>query len=144
MTNTRESQVRAWFDGLNAGDITTTADLFAANHSIKNAANPTITGPDASHSVLVEFLERTTSRHFEIHTIAHGEHVTFAHWTGELTFRDGANVAGETVNPFTVRITGIDTFTFDEQNNFTDVQIIHQTTTVAAAAAAHAKNGSAT
>ena len=106
---------------------------------ITNAANPTVTGPDAATTVLHEFFTRTTARDFTVHSVAHGEHVSFAHWTAQLTFGDGATVAGHTVNAFATAIQGVDTFAFNADDLLTAVEILHQTSSVAIAAAAHAK-----
>lgn len=138
----KDSIIQIWFDGLNAGDLESTVALFDPHEQvITNAANPMVIGPDAAATVLGEFFTRTTDRDFTVHAVAHGEHVSFAHWTAQLTFADGANVAGHTVNAFTTAIEGVDTFGFNDDGLLATVEILHQTTTVAIAAAANAKTG---
>src|SRR5690606_29850103 len=123
-----------------AGDLNSTVALFdPTGQTITNAANPTVTGPDAAADVLSEFFTRTTSRHFTVRTIAHGEHLSFAHWTGHFTFTDGATVAGHTVNSFSTAIEGVDTFAFNAGGLLTTVEILHETTTVGLSAAANEK-----
>jgi limonene-1,2-epoxide hydrolase len=134
--------IQNWFDGLNAGDLEPTIALFDPHEqTITNAANPTVAGPDAAADVLREFFTRTTERVFVVHTIAQGEQVSFAHWAAQLTFAERATVAGHTVNPFTAEIEGVDTFAFNPDGLLLTVEILHQTTTVALAAAANAKKG---
>lgn len=132
--------VDAWFAGLNLGDIDKTAALFdPKHHSIKNAANPTIAGADAAQRLLEDFFDRTSGRRFHVHEVAYGERMAFAHWTATLTFADGAAVAGCVVEPFTVEIDGVDTFVFNAYGQIVELQILHQTTSVAIAAATHMK-----
>lgn len=140
--NTKDYVIQSWFDHLKAGDLESTVALFDPKEQvISNAASPTVMGPDAAATVLNEFFTRTVARDFTVHTVAHGEHVSFAHWTAQLTFADGATVAGHTVNEFTEAIEGIDTFGFKPDGLLTTVEILHQTNTVAVAAAANAKKG---
>lgn len=144
MTN-KDTIIQNWFDGLNAGELEPTTALFDPyEQAITNAANPTVTGPAAAAEVLHEFFTRTTARDFLVHTMAHGEKVSFAHWTARLTFADGATVAGHTVAPFTAEIEGVDTFAFNSDGLLSTVEILHETTTVAVAAAANARKGTTT
>lgn len=138
----KDSLIQSWFDGLNAGDLESTVALFDPHEQvITNAANPTVIGSDAATTVLTEFFTRTTDRAFNVLAVAHGEHVSFAHWTAQLTFADGATVAGYTVNAFTTAVEGVDTFDFNDDGLIVTVEILHQTTGVAIAAAANAKKG---
>ncbi|MEY2591514.1 MAG: SnoaL-like domain [Acidimicrobiaceae bacterium] len=139
---TKDNVIQSWFDYLNAGDLESAVALFDPSEQvITNAANPAVMGPDAAATVLDEFFTRTVDRDFTVHTVAHGDHVSFAHWTAQLTFADGATVAGHTVNAFTAAIEGVDTFGFNKDGLLMTVEILHQTTTVAVAAAANAKKG---
>jgi hypothetical protein len=140
MPPTRQHAIDTWFDGLNATQRDPIAALFAPHHLIRNAANPPLEGPDAIDRLLGDFYERTTSRHFTLHATANSPTRSFARWTGELTFADGATVAGHTVEAFTITIDGIDIFEFDPSGLISTLDIVHQTTTVAVAAAAHARS----
>lgn len=137
---TKTDAIHAWFDALNDGKHEAAVALFEpTSHRIKNAANPAIEGPDAADQLLQDFFARTTKRRFTLGTIAHGVGRSMATWTGTLTFAEGAVIGGMEVNAFTVTFSGIEVFTFNEANLFTNVEIIHETATVARAAAAHAR-----
>lgn len=140
MPPTRQQVIDTWFDGLNTTQRDPIATLFAPHHLIRNAANPPLEGPDAIDRLLGDFYERTTSRHFTVHGTAHSPTRSFARWTGELTFADGATIAGHTVEAFTINIDGIDIFEFGTTGHITTLDIVHQTTTVAVAATAHTRN----
>lgn len=137
---TKTDAIHAWFDALNDGNQDAAVALFEPTaHRIKNAANPALEGPGAAAQLLEEFFARTTKRHFTLGTIAHGVDRSMATWTGTLTFAEGAVIAGIEVNAFTVTFSGIEVFTFNEAHLFTNVEIIHETATVARTAAAHAR-----
>lgn len=140
MQEARLNLITQWFEGLNEGRSDDVAALFSpVSHRIKNAAAPEQSGPTAAKEVLSEFLTRTSARTFAVKSIAHGMQLSFAWWIGELTFADGAVIAGHPVKPFTATVEGIDVFDFDENGRITSMDIVHQTTTVAIAAAANTK-----
>lgn len=132
--------VDAWFAGLNLGDADMVKAHFAPVHRIRNAANPPIEGPRAVDDLLQEFFVRTSQRDFTVHGVAHSTSRAFARWTADITFADGATVAGHVVDEFTTTFDGIDVFAFDEHGRIIAVDIIHQTTTVALAAADHTRS----
>ena len=132
--------IQSWFNALNQSDVGAGAAIFdPAGHTICNAQNPAVSGPHVAAVGLAEFFARTTYRTFTVHSVAHGEQVSFAWWTGELVFGAGV-VAGHDVDTFTVTYRGIEVFRFSDDLLITEMHIIHETTSVALAALANARS----
>ncbi|MER5382229.1 nuclear transport factor 2 family protein [Streptomyces sp. NPDC002688] len=137
--NDHTATILRWFELLNRGDSDGFVELFAKSPYIKNAADPELSGPAAARTLVSDFFTRTSERTFVVHGTAVGKTHSFAWWTATLTFKAGGTVAGRILaEPFAVEIEGIDVFTFDQAGLIQTVHIIHQTTTVALAAAQHA------
>jgi SnoaL-like domain len=132
--------VARWFDGLNNSDLGGLLSLFSPSPKIRNAANPPLEGPRAPQQLLTDFFERTTARRFSVVDMAEADRQVFAHWVGELTFAAGACVAGvRLAAPVTVQLRGVERFHFNADDRIAELDIIHETTTVALAARAAAK-----
>ncbi|MEU9272665.1 nuclear transport factor 2 family protein [Streptomyces sp. NPDC048251] len=137
--NDHTATMHRWFELLNHGDSDGIVDLFAESPYIKNAASPELSGPVAARTLVNGFFARTTERSFLVHGTALGSTHSFAWWTATLTFKAGSTVAGRILaEPFSAEIEGIDVFAFDQAGLIQTVHIIHETTTVALAAAQHA------
>lgn len=135
----RQLVMETWFSGLDAGERSPIEALFASTHTIRNAAAPPETGPRAIRALLEDFYERTSHRAFTVRGTASSSRRSFARWSARLTFATGAVVAGIEVETFAVDLVGLDVFTFDDDGLVSELDIIHQTTSVAIAAAANAR-----
>ena len=128
-----------WFDGLNRSDLRSLLTLFGPSPKIRNAANPSVEGSQAATVLLQDFFRRTTTRHFELVDAAEHDRQVFACWVGDLTFASDINLAGiDLTEPLTVRLRGVERFLLTPDGRISEVDIIHETTTVAQAARAAA------
>lgn len=127
--------VQTWFDCLNRSDLEALLGLFAPAPRIRNAANPVLQGPDAPRRLLEEFFDRTSARKFELIDLAEGNGQIFACWSGELTFRPGIRIAEVTL-PREIRVPlhGAERFQLDGSGRITELDIVHETTSVVLAA----------
>lgn len=127
--------VRAWFDGLNRGDMDGLLTLFGSSPRIRNAANPPVQGPNAPHQLLDEFFTRTSARHFELIDAAEADALVFVSWLGQLTFRKGVRIADVLLpDEMTVELRGCDRFKLDQEGRIEELDIVHETSSVPAAA----------
>lgn len=127
--------VQTWFDCLNRSDLDALLGLFGPNPRIRNAANPPIEGPDAPRRLLEEFFGRTSARKLEVVDLAEGDGQVFACWSGELTFRPGIRIAEVTLpREIRVPLRGVERFRLDENGRITELDIVHETTSVVLAA----------
>lgn len=131
--------VARWFDGLNNSDLGGLLSLFGTTPKIRNAANPPLEGADAPRQLLEDFFERTSARLFTVIDMAENGRQVFAYWTGELTFAPGVMVAGVCLTrPLKIQLRGVERFQLDENNRIAELDITHETTSVALAARAAA------
>jgi len=131
--------IERWFDGLNRSDLQSLLTLFSPSPRIRNAANPPIEGSQAAKLLLEDFFRRTTSRHFDVIDAAEHDRQVFACWVGDLTFASGIKIAGiELSEPLTVALRGVERFLLTPDGRISEVDIVHETTTVAQAARAAA------
>ena len=137
MRDETTSLINAWFDGLNRSDMESLRSLFGPSPLIRNAANPPLEGPRAADQLLEDFFRRTTSRNFEVVDAAEIDEQAFAYWVGDLTFASGVTIAGvELTQPLTVTLRGVERFRLTPDGRISELDIIHETTTVAQAARA--------
>jgi SnoaL-like domain len=136
------SLINAWFEGLNRSDLESLRPLFCPSPRIRNASNPPLEGPHAVDQLLEDFFRRTKSRHFEVIDAAEIDEQAFAYWVGDLTFASGITIAGvELTQPLTVTLRGVERFRLTPDGRISEMDIIHETTTVAQAARAAATAG---
>lgn len=139
MTEHTHRLLDAWFTGLNLSDLNRLLNLFSHEPTIRNAANPVLTGPRAAHTLLHDFFSRTAARSFTMIDAAEADGHVFASWTAVLTFRPGVSIGGVTLaEQLTVPLRGIDRFKFDESAHILELDIHHETTSIPAAARAAA------
>ena len=141
LTEQHRDLIGRCFTGLNEGSLDLLLPLFSPTQRIRNAANPPIEGPDASRQLLTEFFRRTTDRQFELVDAAVGDGQVFACWTGRLTFPEGLQIAEvKLTKPLTVTLRGVERFHLDAAGKISELDIIHETTTLVLAARAAAAN----
>jgi hypothetical protein len=131
---THPDLIARWFDGLNRGDLPALLCLFAASTRIRNAANPPMQGPHAARELLEDFFQRTECRHFELIDAAAQDGELFAGWIATLVFRKGVSVAGRVLrDTITVELRGADWFKLDAAGCISELEIVHETASVARA-----------
>jgi hypothetical protein len=135
----RESQsiITSWFDGLNQTDMDGLLALFAPAPRIRNAANPPMEGPDAARRLIEDFFGRTTKRRFELIDAAEGDGQIFACWQGTLTFPANLMIGDVRLeHPLTVPLRGVERFRLDPQGCISELDIVHETSSILQAARA--------
>ena len=130
--------IAAYFEALNERDVEAAARAFhPRSHTVRNAAQPAISGPEAMAETVRGLFARTESVQFTVRSMCEDGDTVLADWQATFVFAEGAVLNGQRTHRFRVSIEGIDAFVFDADGFVVDCQIMHETATVARAAAAH-------
>jgi len=120
--------VQSWFNGLNESNLESLLILFSNDSTIKNAANPVLSGVDAPRKLLETFFERTSKRFIYPMEITQNGNEVFAHWRGYYTFKSGIQIADITLDrDVTVPLRGVERFILDSDGKISHLDIVHET-----------------
>jgi|CXWL01.1.fsa_nt_gi ketosteroid isomerase-like protein len=121
--------VHRYFQAEEQGNIEAVVDLCSDSVIVRNAANSPQYGKQGAREYVESFFLRTTNRQFTIKTIARQGATYFAHFKGEIGFREGA-AFGTVIAaaPFDVTLDGICRFKILD-GYFVELDVYHETTT---------------
>ena len=123
--------VERYFQAEEAGHVDWIVAACSEDVVIYDAGQPPSRGPAGVRTRLTEFLDRTSSRKFEVLAVAAENNVVYAWWQARLTFRAGATFGPMTnKRSFDVTIPGIHRFLFNSSGQIRELDVAHETTTV--------------
>lgn len=121
-------------------DLLSLTALFAAEVTVRNAANPPDAGPGAVERFALSFWDRTTTRSFELtDTAIDDDGNIFSFGSATITFRAGATFGPVAAKaPFTVTLPLALRLHVDEAGLVDELDVHHETTTAVLLAAGEA------
>ena len=129
--------IARYFAAEDAGDVECIVELCSQEVTVRNAAQPVQRGKEGVRDYVTAFVQRTSSRSFEVLAIAEEGDLAFAWWNGRLTFKAGVPF-GPTITtkqPFDITLEGVIRFRFNGDDEIEELDVYHETTSVFLAAA---------
>ena len=124
------TKVSDYFRAEERGDIEAVVAMCADDIIVRNAANQPQHGREGARAYVTSFSDRTASRRFEVLSVAVQGDVVYALWRADLTFRAGVAFGPvTTTKPFDLSLPGICRFKLNEAGLFTELDVMHETTT---------------